>query len=160
KPMTYTEYADIARKATKTEGQRTLRHGGLFEDGWLDRIWMVMLAEKGASLYTADQTKIKLVGNDDAIAALKWLFDLQKDGAIASPVHPLSASWNGEAFTKGQAATLQYGYWFTPMAGAEKDNAAAGAAMMLPAPTWAGKAINATITATGGFIPAASQNQD
>jgi multiple sugar transport system substrate-binding protein len=159
-PMTYKDYAEIARKTTKTEGQRTLRHGALFEYGWLDRIWMVMLAEKGASLFTEDQTKIKLVGNDETIAVIKWFFDLQKDGAIASPLHPLSASWNGEAFVKGQAATLQYGYWFTPMAGGEKDNLAAGAAVMLPAPTWAGKPIDSTITATGGFIPAASKNQD
>jgi multiple sugar transport system substrate-binding protein len=88
---------------------------------------------------------------------IQYYFDLAKDGVTDSPVSPLTGGWQGEDFAKGQAASVQYGYWFTPMANTEQ---AEGHAVMLPAPTWAGKAIDPCITATGGVITSGTQAPD
>jgi multiple sugar transport system substrate-binding protein len=110
---------------------------------------MAMMAEKDASLYSEDFKTISLRDNEEARAVIQYYFDLTKDRIGDSVIAPLSAGWQGEAFSKGQAAALQYGYWFTPMANTDQ---AEGHAVMLPAPTWADKPIDPCITATGGVI--------
>jgi multiple sugar transport system substrate-binding protein len=116
-----------------------------------------MLAEKKASLYSDDFKTISLKDNADAREVIKYYFDLAKEGASDSPISPLTGDWQGVDFINGQAASVQYGYWFTPMANTEK---AEGHAAMLPAPTWAGNPIDPCITATGGVITAGSKVPD
>ena len=157
KAMTYQELGDLARKLTKRDGNRLVR-AGLFEEmNWVDRFWMVMLAEKGESIYSADQQKLVLRDNPDAVAAVKWFFDLAKEGVMNSPINPISGGWLGETFPKLQQAITQYGYWFTPWAIGDQNK---DSVKMLPAPTWAGKAIDPTISGTGGFIPTSSKVPD
>ncbi len=155
-PLTYQEIFELARKLAKFEGDRTLMFGYGYGDWWVDRIWMNMAAELGKSLYAEDFSKIILAGDEDIRAIAKWYFDLAKEKLVASPLNP-SPSWNGEDFTKGTLAILQYGYWFSAMA---ESDITKGQVMMLPAPTWAGVRRNPTITATGMVMAAATKVPD
>jgi len=159
KRLTYQDLDKIARSAAQSEGDRVLVHGFLFSNAgaWIDRVWMAMLAEKDASLYSEDFKSISLKDNEEARAVIEYYYNLTKDRISDSVVAPLTAGWQGEAFTKGQAAVLQYGYWFTPLANTDQ---AEGHAMMLPAPTWADKPMDPCITATGGVITSGSQAPD
>jgi len=157
KPITYQELADIAQKLTKRTGDRLIR-AGLFEElNWVDRFWMVMLAEKRQSLFSADQKKVVIRDNPDAVAAVKWFFDLAKAGVMNSSLNPISGAWLGETFPKDQQAITQYGYWFTPWAIGDQNK---DSVKMLPAPTWAGVPIDPTVSATGAFITATSKMPD
>jgi multiple sugar transport system substrate-binding protein len=140
-------------------GDRVLVHGLLFANAgaWIDRVWMAMLLEKEVSLYSEDFKTISLRDNPDALEVIRYYFDLAQEGISDSVIAPLSAGWHGEAFVNGQAACLQYGYWFTPMGNTAE---AEGFAVMLPAPTWADKPVSPCITATGGVITAGSPNPD
>jgi len=115
-----------------------------------------VLGELDQSLYADSFTRIDLTGNEDAQAVTKYYFDLASENLVANPLNP-SPSWNGEDFTKGTLALLQYGYWYS--AGAESD-ITAGQVVMLPAPTWAGVRRDPTMTATGMVMVAASKVPD
>ncbi len=117
---------------------------------------MNMAAELGKSLYAEDFSKIILSGDEDIRAIVKWYFDLAKERLVASPLNP-SPSWNGEDFTKGTLAILQYGYWFSAMA---ESDITRGQVMMLPSPNWAGVRRDPTITATGMVMAAATKVPD
>jgi len=145
KPLTYDEIFQLARKLTKFEGERVVMWGYGYADWWVDRIWMNMLAELNQSLYAEDFTKINLAGNEEARKAAKYYFDLAKENLVANPLNP-SPSWNGEDFTKGTLALLQYGYWYSAMA---ESDVTREQVVMLPAPTWAGVRRDPTMTATG-----------
>jgi multiple sugar transport system substrate-binding protein len=155
-PLTYEQIFELARDLTQREGDRTLTWGYGYGDWWMDRIWMNMLAELNSGLYDAEFAKISLSGNDEAKKVLKYYFDLAKENLVANPLNP-SPSWNGEDFTKGTLAMLQYGYWYS--ASAESD-VTAGGVIMLPAPTWAGVRRDPTITATGYILTAATKVAD
>jgi len=155
-PLTYQQIDEIARKLTKMEGDRVARWGYGYGDFWIDRIWMNMLAETGKSLYADDYTRIDLVNNGEARKIAQYYFDLAKDKVVASPISP-SPSWNGDDFTKGNLALLQYGYWYSGMA---EGDTTKGNVVMLPAPTWAGERRDPTMTATGFVITQGSKNPD
>jgi len=149
-PLTYDEIAQLAADVAVFDGDRIVTWGYGYSDGWSDRIWMNMLAEKDLSLYADSYTKINITGNDEAKKIMQYYHDLAKNKLVASPVNP-SPSWNGEDFTKGTLAMVQWGYWFSGMAESDitKDNIA-----MLPGPTWAGVRRNPTMTSTGTIMSA------
>jgi multiple sugar transport system substrate-binding protein len=156
KPLTYDDVFQLARKLAKFEGDRTLMFGYGYGDWWIDRIIMNMMAEKGRSLYIDSFTKMDLAKNEEAVKIARYYFDLAKEKVVASPLNP-SPSWNGEDFTKGTVALIQYGYWFSAMA---ESDVTRGQVVMLPAPTWAGVRRNPTITATGMVMAAATTVPD
>jgi len=156
KSLTYDEIFQLARKLAKFEGDRTLMFGYGYGDWWVDRIFMNMLAELNQTLYADSFSKIALTGNEEAKKIAKYYFDMAKEKLVASPLNP-SPSWNGEDFTKGTLAILQYGYWYS--ASAESD-VTRGQVLMLPAPTWAGVRRDPTMTATGMIMAAASKVPD
>jgi len=155
-PLTYQEIFDLAKRLAKFEGDRTLMFGYGYGDWWIDRIWMNMLGELGETLYVDSFTKMNLSGNEEARAVAKYYFDLAKENLVANPLNP-SPSWNGEDFTKGTLAMLQYGYWFSAMA---ESDITKGQVLMLPAPTWAGVRRDPTMTATGMIMAAATKVPD
>ena len=63
KPMTYTEIMDAAKKLTVFDGERMVQYGYGYDTAWIDRFWMNILAETGASLYEAGYEKINLTGS-------------------------------------------------------------------------------------------------
>jgi len=152
-PLTYDAITQLARQMTRFDGDRVVTWGYGYGTWWLDRIWMNMLAEKDQSLYADDFTTINLTPNDEARWVMQYYFDLNQNNLVANPLNP-SPSWNGDDFTQGAEAILQYGYWFSGLAETEvtRDKIA-----LLPAPTWAGVRRDPTITATGFILSAATQ---
>lgn len=154
-PLTYDEVYQLAQKTAKFEGDRivTWAYGHVPE---VDRLWINHLAEVGEELYADSYTRVNLKASDNAKKVIQYYFDLAKNNLVANPVNP-SPSWNGEDFTKGTLAMVQWGYWFSAMA---ESDVTKGQVMMLPAPTWAGQRRDPTITATGMIMSAASQVPD
>jgi multiple sugar transport system substrate-binding protein len=157
KAMTYTEIMDAAKQLTVFDGARMVQYGYGYDAAWIDRFWMNILAETGASLYAAGYEKINLTGSEDAKAVAKWFYDLAIEQVTPSPKNPSPAGWFGTDFVGATAAMAQYGFWFSAMAigDANKD-----AVVMLPGPTWAGERRDPTVTATGAIMTSATQVPD
>jgi len=156
KPLTYAEVSSLAKKLTKREGDRTARWGFAYQNEWIDRMIMNLLAESGQKLYSDDFTKINLTSSDEAKRIAQYFFDLAKENVTANPLNP-SPSWVGEDFTKGTVGLIQYGYWFSAMA---ESDVTKGNVVMLPAPTWTNKRLDPTMTATGMVISKATKVPD
>jgi len=154
--LTYQEVADLAEQLSVFEGDRVVRWGFAYNEPWIDRKWMNILAETGQNLYAEDFSSINLTGNDDTKEIAKWYYDLAAANYTSNPVNP-SSSWAGDDFTRGIVGVVQYGYWFGGMA---ESDVTAGKVVMLPSPTWTGERRNPTITATGMFMAAATQVPD
>ena len=157
KAMTYTEIMDTAKQLTVFDGARMVQYGYGYETAWIDRFWMNILGETGASLYAPGYEKIMLTGSEDAKAVVKWFYDLAVEQVTPSPKNPSPAGWFGTDFVGATASMAQYGFWFSAMAvgDANKDSV-----VMLPGPTWAGERRDPTVTATGAILTAATQVPD
>lgn len=155
-PLTYAQVGELAKTLTKREGDRTTRWGFAYALEWIDRIMMNQLAESGKKLYADDFSSVNLTKNDEAKQIAQYFFDLAKANLTPNPLNP-SPSWPGEDFTKGTVGLVQYGYWFSAMAESDvtKDNV-----IMLPGPTWSGKRLDPTITATGMVMSRQSKNPE
>ena len=117
---------------------------------------MVHLQEKGLSLYSEDFSQINLTKNPDLKEMAEYYYKLAADGIVRSPKFP-SETWMGDEFTKDTSPIVQYGYWFSAMAEGDVNK---GNVMLLPAPTWTGKRLDPTITATGTVISAATKHPE
>jgi multiple sugar transport system substrate-binding protein len=157
KAMTYQEVMDAAKKLTTFEGDRMLTLGYAYEGGWIDRIWMNMLAELGQSLYTQGFDKINIAGNEEAKKVVQFYFDLAKEKVTVSPQNPSPNGWFGNDFTAAVLGMAQYGFWYSAMAEADPNR---GSVMMLPGPTWSGQRRDPTMTATGMIMTSATQVPD
>lgn len=156
KPLTYTEVADLAAKTAKFEGERVV-NWGYGHIGEVDRLWTNHLAEVGEELYADSYTRINLKASDNAKKVIQYYFDLAKKNLVANSLNPSPGGWNGDDFIKGTLAMVQWGYWFSAMA---ESDVTKGHVMSIPAPTWAGKRRDPTVTATGMIMAAASQIPD
>jgi len=154
--LNYQAVADLAEQLSVFEGDRVVRWGFAYNEPWIDRKWMNILAETGQNLYADDFSSINLTGNDDTKEIVKWYYDVAAANYTANPVNP-SSSWAGDDFCRGVVGVVQYGYWFGGMA---ESDVTAGKVVMLPSPTWTGERRNPTITATGMFMAAATQVPD
>jgi multiple sugar transport system substrate-binding protein len=154
---TYAQVFDLAKKLTQFDGDRIATWGYGYGDWWIDRIWMNTLRQLDQNLYSDDFTKINLTGNEQAKQIAKYYFDLAQQKLAANPLNP-SPTWNGEDFTKGTVALIQYGYWFSAMA---ESDVTKGQVVMLPSAVWEGGKVNdPTITGTGYVMAGASKVPD
>jgi multiple sugar transport system substrate-binding protein len=158
KPVTYDQMADMAKKLTKKEGDRTLSWGWCWANGWEDRYWLIWLAQNDKSLFSSDFQKFLLADSPDAKQMVKFLLDIAKAGYAQSPLSPSPRGWPGPDFVAGQIAMQQYGFWFSGMvAGDIGSEGMVGEfrekGMMMPAPIWGdkGKRFSPTITSTGAI---------
>jgi multiple sugar transport system substrate-binding protein len=154
KAVSYDELMALSKDLTVFEGDKLVQLGYGYETAWVDRMWMVMLAELGQSLYSPNFDKIVLTGNEDAAKAAKWYYDMAEQKLTISPVLPSPAGWFGNDFTASTLAMAQYGFWYSAMAESDSNR---GSVVMLPAPTWTGERLDPTITATGMIMTAATQ---
>lgn len=159
KALTYGDIAQMAPKLTKREGNRTLRVGWTYEAGWFARTIERILAEQGEKMYAPDFSKVILKDNPKAVEAIKYFYDRSKENVTWNPLNP-DPSWIGDDFTKGLVGLVSYGYWFSGMLAATTDSPVLGKVTMLPAPTWAGKRLNPTVTAAGTAVAKATKNPD
>jgi multiple sugar transport system substrate-binding protein len=157
KPMSYTEIMDAAKKLTVFDGERMVQYGYGYDASWIDRFWMNILGETGASLYTPGYEKINLTSSEDAKAVTKWFYDLAVEKVSPSPKNPSPSGWFANEFIAATNAMSQYGFWFSAMA---EGDANRGSIVMLPGPTWTGERRDPTVTATGAIMTSATQVPD
>jgi multiple sugar transport system substrate-binding protein len=157
KAMTYAEIMDAAKQLTVFDGERMVQYGYGYDAAWIDRFWMNILGETGASLYTPGYEKINLTGSEDAKAVAKWFYDLAVEKVSPSPKNPSPSGWFANEFIAATNAMAQYGFWFSAMA---EGDANKGSVVMLPGPTWTGERRDPTVTATGAIVTSATQVPD
>lgn len=157
RPLTYDEIMGLSGELTRFEGDRLTQLGYGYEAGWVDRLWMTMLAESDQGLYSEGFDKIVLAGNEAATAVARWYYDMAEQKLTVSPQNPSPSGWFGNDFTGGILGMAQYGFWFSAMAESDDNR---GHVMMLPAPTWTGQRLDPTITATGMIMTSATQVPD
>jgi ABC-type glycerol-3-phosphate transport system substrate-binding protein len=157
---TYDDLWNVAWKIKKAKKARwILDLGNAFS--WIDRLIMVMLYQKGKTLYPADFSHINLANNPEAVKIVEYLLRYSKNKMDLGPENPNPDGWSGPGFVKDTptVAMTQYGYWFNGMfIGIKK---ASARTRMVPAPTWnGGKRADPTITATGYVISAQTKAPD
>lgn len=163
-PMDYVDVQAYGEDLSLFEGDRTVRRGFDCNIPWVERYWMVWLEGLGQSLFTEDFTKIDIVENEAARAAVKYHYDLAASKVSSSPISP-SPSWPGQDFANGELAIVQYGFWFSggiPIWANEEIKAKVeeGRLVMLPSPTWQGVRRGPTITATGSIVTGSTEHPD
>lgn len=166
-PLSYQEWADLARAVKKFEGDRAVVVGMYTNtDGWVDRYWEAWLQPMGESLFSEDFTSANIVNNDDARAMIKYHLDLMADRTTTSPKLTLNA-WACPDMIAGTLAIVQFGFWFSGcLRQSVGDNADfqalmdAGKVRMVPAPTWADIRSSPTITATASVVSSSTGNPD
>ncbi|MCK7507912.1 MAG: hypothetical protein MZV70_30240 [Desulfobacterales bacterium] len=123
KSLSYAEVMNLAKKLVKKEGDRVLMFGYYYEAAWTDRIIMNMLAEKSSgSCILMASIKI-ILGNEEAKSAAKWFYDMANEKLTYSAINPSPAGWGSTDFTAGQLAMIQYGFWYSAMAGSDTNKA-------------------------------------
>ena len=155
--LTYDQVLALAEETTIFEGDQMLQYGYGYENGWVDRFWMVALGESGQNLYSDDYSKIILLENPDTMEIVKWYYDIAEKKVSPSPQNPSPAGWFGTDFTGNVAAMAQYGFWFSAMAESDDNR---GNVVMLPAATWTGTRNDPTVTATGAVMLSATEVPD
>jgi multiple sugar transport system substrate-binding protein len=159
KPMTYAELATLAAKLTKREGDRTTRVG-LVSDLFFPRHVQRLLGEQDQLLYKPDFSAIVLKDNPLTVEILKYFFDLAKSNYTWNPLNPDPGSYGGEDFLKGQAALVQYGYWYSGSVASSTDLSPTKVTF-LPSPNWSDKKrLTPTVSATGYAISRTTKNPD
>jgi multiple sugar transport system substrate-binding protein len=158
--LRYADLAGLAGKLLKKDGDKIVRMGWGYEYGWFVRTVQRIMAEQGQKLYKDDFSAMVLKDSSSAIDALKFFYDVSKEGATWSPLTP-SPGGIGDDFVKGTLGIVSYGYWFSGWLAGAQDSPVAGKVTMLPAPTFYGKLrINPTIGAAGTAIAASTKNPD
>ncbi len=159
-PMDYDQVAQFAKEATKVENDKNTVTGWFFEPNWAVRTWMLRLMAVDQSLYSEDYSTVNIVNNPEAVAAIKWHFDLQQAKVVNSPINPVQA-WAGPDFLARLNAGLQYGFWFS---GFVLDNRPPeypdDEILHIPAPMYNKKRMSPTHAATGTVMPKAAKNPD
>jgi len=164
-PVSEAEMSAIAHSVTVREGSQTKTFGFDTAPNFIDRFWMSMAKSAGGSLYSDDFTAIKVVDNEPAVNAIKYFYDLAKDGVMSSPLNPSAAAFFGPDFTGGRLAIVMAGYWFHGYLfadpGEEFQKAVAdGKVKMYPHFSWYGKRSNPCITAAGAIVTSSTKNKD
>lgn len=161
KALRYTELAELGQKLTSRDGDRTLRVGYSYDNGFLPRMIQTLLVEQGQELYSPDNSAVVLRENPAVLEVLRFFYELAASNSTFTPLNP-SPAWLGEDFVNGQVALAHYGYWFSGMvSSAEQPAVGPDQTVMLTSPSWTGsKQVNPTITATGFVIAKGSKDPD
>jgi multiple sugar transport system substrate-binding protein len=159
-PMTYDQLAQFAKDATVVEGGANKVTGWFFETGWMVRTWMLRLMAMDQSLYSEDFSTINIVENEEAVAAIRWHFDLQQAKYANSPINPLQ-NWAGPDFLARLGAAVQYGFWFSGfILNNRPPEYPDDEILHIPAPIYNDRRMSPTHAATGTVMTQASKNPD
>ena len=155
-PLTYTEFAELARKLTVKDG-KTIKRFGFTTSNDIMRLVEPMLNSSGKSLWSEDGKKNNLTA-DYAVEAFNYWSDLMKEGVMPSTLHPISETDGFGSLVEGKVAMVIGGYWLgakTTLYGDGKNEDI----MLLPSPkAEGGKEINNALFGTGLGIFASTPN--
>lgn len=132
-PMTWDEFADIAKKLVKRDGDAVDRHGCITSLA-LPTLLEMYLNGYNSSLWTDDYNSTTLETKETQ-AAMKYFMDLQKNAALASSLYPASDTVGSAAILEDKVGMVLAGYWFHgAFAAANKTDEAAEKLIFVPAP--------------------------
>ena len=155
-PLTYTEFAELARKLTVKDG-KTIKRFGFTTSNDIMRLVEPMLNSSGKSLWSEDGKTNNLTA-DYAVDAFNYWSDLMKEGVMPSTLHPISETDGFGSLVEGKVAMVIGGYWLgakTTLYGDGKNDDI----MLLPSPKAdGGKEINTALFGTGLGIFASTPN--
>ena len=109
-PMTWDEFATIAKKLTVMENGSVKRHGCVTALTFPTLLEMY-LNSYGGSMWTDDLNSTTLQ-TAESKAAVEFFMDLHKTAALASSLYPATDSIGGSALPAGTTAMALGGYWF------------------------------------------------
>ena len=154
----YTEWRELSSKLTKKEGDRTLVFGTDFEPNENVLFWISTTFEKPSHLFSDDFSQVALSSNAKTMEFINFWIDWMKEGGIPGPVNPFIAGWSGQDWVQGQAATVQWGYWFSGMA--QSDQVTGDDILMMRAPTWGPTYSNPCATGCGMMVTSVTKIPD
>jgi len=156
--LPYTKWRELSSKLTKKEGDRTLVFGTDFEPNENVLFWISTTYKKPTHLFSEDFSKVALSSNPDTLEFINFWVDWMKEGGIPGAVRPFVADWSGQDWVQGQAATVQWGYWFSGMA--QSDKVSGDDILMMRAPTWGPSYSNPCATGCGMMVTSISKAPD
>jgi multiple sugar transport system substrate-binding protein len=157
-PMHYTQWRELSPKLTKTEGDRTLIFGTNFTPNEHVLFWITTTFAQPTHLFSEDFSTVALRDNPDTLEFINFWIDWMKEGGIPSAVHPTIAGWSGQDWVQGQAATVQWGYWFSGMA--LSDEVVGEDILMMRAPTWGPTYSNPCASGAGMMLTSVTKVPD
>lgn len=132
-PMTWEEFANLAKKLVKRNGEAVDCHGCVTSLP-LPTLLEMYLNGQGSSLWTDDynSTTLETKQTQEAVAYFK---DLQENAALASSLYPAADSVGSAGLLEDKTAMALAGYWFNgAFAAANKIEEASKKLMFVPAP--------------------------
>lgn len=161
---THDRYADVARQLTLKEGEETTRWGLFFPAFGLDR-WAYKVASFGGNLVDPADLTVARFGEDPAIAASQWAYDLTFTDGVNAEFGLLFPGGRGgvantaSSFGQGRIAMVEDGMY--PFAIAEQVRQAGSGFRWGFAPVPPGPAGRVVLGTADGFaIWAGSPNQE
>lgn len=157
-PLHYSQWRELSSQLTTKEGDRTLVFGTDFVPNEHVLFWITTTFENPTHLFTEDFSKVALRDNPDTLEFINFWIDWQREGGVPSVVHPTIADWSGQDWVQGQAATVQWGYWFSGMA--ESEEVSGEDILMMRAPTWGPSYSNPCATGCGMMVTSVTKVPD
>lgn len=153
-PMTWEEFAQLAKRLTVKNGDNIQRFG-LVTHLTVPTLLEIKLASEGKSTWANDYTSSTLK-TESTISALQYWFDLQSSGSMASPLHPASDGIGNTMLAEGTTAMVMSGYWLSAYYRQSADNGTNNVLddlMLIPGPTYTkGQPYNVCLAGTGAGV--------
>ncbi len=157
-PLSYQQWRDLSSSLTKKEGDRTLVFGTDFTPNQHALFFATTTMESTKTMFNEDFTELILRDNPEVYEFVQFWTDWQKEGGLPSVINPGTVGWSGEDWRARQAASVQWGYWFSGMA--ESDEVPGEDILMMRAPTWGPDYANPCATGAGMMITQATKVPD
>lgn len=138
-PMTWEEFADLAKRLVKKDGEAVNRHGCITALP-LSTLLEMYLNSNGSSLWTEDFSSTTLDA-EETRGAVEYFKDLQEQAAIGSSLYPPTDTIGQSALLEDKTGMVLAGYWFIGGYGAaNKSEETLSKLMFVPAPVGEKKA--------------------
>lgn len=132
-PMTWEEFADLAKRLVKKDGEAVDRHGCVTALAFPTLLEMY-LNSYGKSLWTDDYSSTTL-NTEETKKAVEFFKDLQEYAAIGSSLYPARDNIGQNALLEDATGMVMAGYWFNGgFAAANKAPEVLSKLMFVPAP--------------------------
>lgn len=157
-PLHYSQWRDLSPQLTTKDGDRTLVFGTDFTPLNNVLLWITTTFATPTHLFSDDYTRVMLRDNPETMEFIEFWIDWMKEGGIPSAINPTVAGWSGQDWVQGQAAAVQWGYWFSGMAAS--DVVPGDDILMMRAPTWGPTYANPCASGTGMMVASVTKVPD
>lgn len=109
-PMTWDEFADIAQKLVKKDGEKVDRHGFITALP-MPTLLEMYLTSYGKSMWTDDYSSTTLESKD-TMEAVKYFQTMQETAAMSNTLYPNADHIGTSALKENKVGMVLGGYWF------------------------------------------------